>query len=191
MTFISWALESTCGMLSIGYLGFYYSRQSESFESISVIGLMLDQFINFVVIPGSLVLNNDVNKEAVVDHGWCQGLRNSFCNNKVSPQPGINEEHHVAHNLIPLPIGTISGNLDRLSSGSNQDRFAMILQNLNSSSTTNVESIVENDESSPENIQETAFNGDCNLNSRSLTAEHIEARSNDIDEDGIETIHIT
>ena len=115
MTTISWALEFTCGLLAIGYLTFYHSHQSESYDSIVFIGLLLDQFINFVLIPGSLVLNNDVNKDIVVDHGWCQGLRNAFVSSKVSPVPGNPQEHPVVHNPIPRPIPTISGNLEMLS----------------------------------------------------------------------------
>ena len=109
MTFISWSLEFISGIITMAFI---YIIHHGIYDNISKhVLLALDICINSIVIPGSYLLNSEVNKSLIVAGGWYRAIRNLLLparHNQIQPEPPIEL------NVIPRPIASISGNIDAL-----------------------------------------------------------------------------
>ena len=108
MTFISWSLEFIAGL-------FCWIHWISKNEVIVRWFVLSDIVLNFILLPMSYVLNNDVNKAIIVADGWVQGIRR-LINRKsiVVPEQNNEVENPGNPNPIPFPIPTISRNIDAL-----------------------------------------------------------------------------
>ena len=109
MTFISWFLEFTTGV------GGVVIRLFNDLD-IDIINwlVFIDVCLNFIIIPSSYILNNEVNKKLIIANGWCKGFRRLFQTNKVNPVQNEELELAVVPAPVPPPIPTISGNINAL-----------------------------------------------------------------------------
>ena len=108
MTFISWSLEFIAGFC---YLPIRFAKNQ---WVVRCFGLA-DLVFNFILIPMSYVLHNDVNKAIIVAEGWVLGFRR-LINREPSNDPEQNNEveNPVNPNPLPVPIPTISRNISEL-----------------------------------------------------------------------------
>ena len=105
MTFISWSLEFIAG---VTYLPVRFIK----IQSLAMVLIMLDIILNFIFIPMSYVLNNDVNKAIIVAHGWLQGFRRLLSPGSiVVPEQQENGENPGNPDIVPNPIPSVSGNI--------------------------------------------------------------------------------
>ena len=88
IAFIAWLLELMAGLVCwITY--FIDSKVASRWLGIS------DMALNFIFIPLSYVLNNDVNKAVIVGNGWIQGLGSLFRkDSEVAQEHMIKEDKH-------------------------------------------------------------------------------------------------
>ena len=105
MTFISWLLEFFAGLMYIT-IRFIKNRVVLNLLGIS------DIILNFVLIPMTYVLNNDVNKAIIVAHGWVQGFRRLInLGSVVVPEENNEEENPANPDTAPVRIPTTSRNI--------------------------------------------------------------------------------
>ena len=77
--------------------------------------VLADACLNFIVIPGSYIFNNEATKQHIVAEGWYKWFNNSLRSNRVAPAANDGPEAPIPLNPIPRPISTISGNINALS----------------------------------------------------------------------------
>ena len=112
ITFMSWILEFLTGLSFI--IDTMTSHGTDS-------GLFIDSCLNFILIPGTFVINHGVTKNIIVQENWCQGLRNIMgrydrveliLQNQVMPnaQPNLNARpiRAISRNIVPLPCQNLS-----------------------------------------------------------------------------------
>ena len=83
MTVLSWSLEFIAGMLVIGYT--LHSQNPASDDNFILIFVIIDACLNFILIPSSYILNNEVVKTLIIAEGWCRIFRGRVQANKVNP----------------------------------------------------------------------------------------------------------
>ena len=71
ITFITWLLEFSAGILCAVV---YFTASKVASRWLA----FLDMTLNFILIPSSYIINNDVNKAVIIAHGWIQGFRRMF-----------------------------------------------------------------------------------------------------------------
>ena len=110
MTFISWFLEFCTGAVGVGI------RLLNGLD-VDIIRwvVFVDTCLNFIIIPSSYILNNEVNKKLIIADGWCKGFGQLLHQNSVNPVQNEEVELVVVPDAIPRPIPTISGNIKALS----------------------------------------------------------------------------
>ena len=112
MAVIAWSLEFISGLLLL----IYWFLSEDKNHQLALI--MIDILLRFIVIPGSYLLNTEVNKALIVAEGWWKSLRTTFRSNKVQPSNNQNQQNNlelmpITRRLrpIPNPISSITGNL--------------------------------------------------------------------------------
>jgi hypothetical protein len=126
MTAISWLLELFTGLVAMGIT--IHSQNPESDIDFIACIIIIDACLNFILIPSSYLLNNEVNKTMIIAGGWCRIFRRRVQrSNKVNPAPNNVERAQPDPNLQPAPIRTISGNVKALAFGRND----VTMENLN------------------------------------------------------------
>ena len=114
MTVLSWSLEFITGGFGIAiYFGFQFERFATRnlIENLAIWGWIIDTCLNFIIIPSSYILNNEVNKALIIAHGWYKSLRSCLRTNTINPVPNEDIERNVLPNAIPAPIPTVSGHI--------------------------------------------------------------------------------
>ena len=115
MTVISWSLEFIAGLVALAVN--LEIHDPESNVDFITCGVIVDALLNFIIIPSSYILNNEVMKTVIIAEGWCKIVRNLMRSNKVTPsQNETHENIREASNTLPIPIPTVSGNLQALQS---------------------------------------------------------------------------
>ena len=84
ITFITWLFEFSAGILC-AVVYFIDSKVASRWLA------FLDMTLNFILVPSSYIINNDVNKALIVAHGWIQGLRRMFSPDSQDQQPQDNQ----------------------------------------------------------------------------------------------------
>ena len=113
MTVLSWCLEFFAGIITMIRI-FVVTRNRRAFKYF----VLFDVSFNFIIIPSSYLLNNDVNKSLIIAHGWCQTFRKTCglsCTRKVEPAQADDIEVQNESNLVIRLIPSISGNIAALS----------------------------------------------------------------------------
>ena len=90
----------------------------------------LDLFFNSIIIPGSYLLNNDVNRSLIAARGWYETVSNNLLprwHNQIQPEQ---PEPPIELNVLPPPIPTISGNINALERRTCRENYANVMQNL-------------------------------------------------------------
>ena len=106
-TAISWSLEFITGLVCL-----YVTIKSHNPETNVdlILGLVIvDAFLNLIIIPSSYILHNQASKKIIIAKGWCMLFR--CCKQSDKANPNINEdiEEDIVINNQPIPIRTISG----------------------------------------------------------------------------------
>ena len=111
ITFISWALEFTSGIMAlIMYFGVVWER------NLLIWLLPFDIGLNFIIIPGSYITNNQTNKALIFSNGWRQALVSFVQSNRVVPAQNENvDRDDVLPNANEPPIPSVSGNVRAVS----------------------------------------------------------------------------
>ena len=81
MTVISWSLEFLTGYLGMSAVYLARSNNKSVDEILAIV--IVDTFLNFILIPSTYVFNNDVNKTVIRTEGWCKFFTTCFRPNKV------------------------------------------------------------------------------------------------------------
>ena len=112
MAVIAWSLEFISGLLLL----IYWFLSEDKNHQLALI--MIDILLRFIVIPGSYLLNTEVNKALIVAEGWWKSLRTTFRSNKIQPSNNQNQQNNLElmpitrrRRPIPNPISSITGNL--------------------------------------------------------------------------------
>ena len=79
MTTISWCLEFTTGIVAM-LLRFNFTD-----ELVAPFLVLADACLNFIVIPGSYILNNEATKQLIIAEGWRKWFTNFFWSHRVAP----------------------------------------------------------------------------------------------------------
>ena len=115
MTIIAWSLEFVTGLVNL-LIGVKTSNPESNVDFITCM-VIIDGFLNFIIIPSSYILNNDELKIAVIESGWYQFFRQLISSNKVEPlQNDDDQEANVPPDPQPRPISSVSGNIKVLQS---------------------------------------------------------------------------
>ena len=111
MTLISWCLEFTTGIWAMLLTHFSVT------DELAVASIFLaDACLNFIVIPGSYLFNNEATKQHIIAEGWRKWFNHFFRSHRVAPAENDGQvEAPIALNPMPRPIPTISGNIKALS----------------------------------------------------------------------------
>ena len=112
MTAISWFLEFGTGMIALA--SNIISGNPDSNDDLIFSIVIIDACLNFILIPSSYLLNNEVNKTLIIAEGWCRIFRRRVQSNKVIPAANNVEGDQIVSDLQHAPIRTISGNLRAL-----------------------------------------------------------------------------
>ena len=123
MTVISWSLEFIAGIIAIAT---EFSNAEELNTIVSLVAA--DIILNFIIIPSSYNLNNKATKTLISAEGWFKAFCPLYRSSRVQPASIGNVLPHIAGNVTPRPIPTISGNINELLS---RDRLGTIGQELN------------------------------------------------------------
>ena len=111
IAFIAWLLELMAGIVCwITYL--IDSKVASRWLGIS------DMALNFIFIPLSYVLNNDVNKAVIVGNGWIQGL-----GSLLRKDSEVAQEHMIKEDKHRNNTSKISGSDTSISNNSNKSRI--------------------------------------------------------------------
>ena len=112
MAVIAWSLEFISGLLLL----IYWFLSEDKNHQLALI--MIDILLRFIIIPGSYLLNTEVNKALIVAEGWWKSLRTTFRSNKIQPSNNQNQQNNLElmpitrrRRPIPNPISSITGNL--------------------------------------------------------------------------------
>ena len=127
MTFISWSLEFLVGIIATAGILFKLGGDDKAWKYVI---LPLDLFLNSIIIPGSYLLNNEVNRGLIAARGWYDTIKNKLLpiwHNEIQPEQ---PEPPIELNVLPPPIPTISGNINALEQRTCRDNYASIMQNL-------------------------------------------------------------
>ena len=135
MTFISWALEFTSGIIAVMmYIGFLFGGKLLTWI------LSFDVSLNFIIIPGSYIINSKAIKAKVFDEGWRQSCVSFVRPNRIVPAQNQNLARDAGPHALASPIRTISANVRPISlnrrlqnvpeSQENQSRQSLNLPNL-------------------------------------------------------------
>ena len=114
MTVFSWSLEFITGLVLLA-INIKIRNPETNVDLISFM-VIFDAFLNFIIIPSSYILNNEVMKKIIMSEGWGKIFRGCKKSNKIDPDRNYLEGNggEVA-NVQPVPIPTVSGNIKALS----------------------------------------------------------------------------
>ena len=113
MTIFSWSLEFITGLV-ITYWNINIHNPETNTDLIAFM-VIFDALLNFIIIPSSYILNNEVIKKIIMAEGWCKILRGRMKLNKIDPdRNSIECNEGAVANLQPVPIPTVSGNIKAL-----------------------------------------------------------------------------
>ena len=115
MTIIAWSLEFMTGLVNL-LIGVKTSNPESNVDFITCM-VIIDGFLNFIIIPSSYILNSDVLKTAIIASGWFQFFRQLIISIKVQPlQNDDNQQENAPPDPQPRPILSVSGNIKALQS---------------------------------------------------------------------------
>ena len=116
MTAFSWSLEFLTGLVLLA-INITIHNPETNVDLISCM-VIVDGFLNFLIIPSSYILNNEVMKKLIIAEGWCKMFRGRMKSNKTVPDPnGIELSDRDVADIQPIPIPTLSGNIKALTYG--------------------------------------------------------------------------
>ena len=112
MTVFSWSLEFVTGLVFFSIV--VNSNDPETNVDL-ISGLVIfDAFLNFLVIPSSYILNNEMSKNVIISEGWSKIFLRCKRSNDINPDVNENSEKLSVGPKQPEPIPTISGNIQAL-----------------------------------------------------------------------------
>jgi len=120
MTINSWLIEFVTG---IAILAMYFLYKE---AIILCIFAMFNVFVNFVMIPGTYILNTEACKRFVIEHGWSTALRRMCHSSRVRRLQNEDQNSDNHHDDVQLPrsmphrIPTISANISARQQGKQQ-----------------------------------------------------------------------
>ena len=109
MTFISWSLEFLTGTIA---LAFILLKIIDDDTILKYVILSLDMSLNSIIIPGSYLLNNEVNRSLIATRGWYKTIRNTLCPAWRKERGPVEQDPPINGNASPPKIPTISGNIN-------------------------------------------------------------------------------
>ena len=112
MTGISWLIEFGTGMIAMAIN--IYSKNPDSNDDLICSIIIVDACLNFILIPSSYLVNNEVNKTLIIAEGWCRIFKRRVKSNKVNPSVENANEAQIVADQQQAPICTISGNVRAL-----------------------------------------------------------------------------
>ena len=89
MTVISWSLEFLTGLLNMTAM--YISRNEETNVDVIMVIVIVDTSLNFILIPSTYVLNNEMNKTFIMAEGWWKIITRCFRSNRFQPAAPEND----------------------------------------------------------------------------------------------------
>ena len=113
MTVFSWSLEFITGLVLLVINTTIHNPET----NVDLISFMVifDAFLNFIIIPSSYILNNEVMKKIIMAEGWFKIFRGRMKSNKIDPDRNSLEGNDgTVTNVEPVPISTVSGNIKAL-----------------------------------------------------------------------------
>ena len=113
MTVFSWSLEFITGLVLLSInIKIHNPETNVDFITCMVI---FDAFLNFIIIPSSYILNNEVLKKFIMAEGWCKFFKCRRKTTKIDPDRNAAEVNDRAvANVQPIPIPTVLGNIKAL-----------------------------------------------------------------------------
>ena len=168
MTFISWALEFLAGIVAIAGILFKLRGDGNTWKYVI---LPLDLFLNSIIIPGSYLVNNEVNRSLIATRGWYEVIRNTLLpawHNQIAPEQ---PEPPIELNVLPPPIPTISGNINALEQGTCRGKYANIMQNLSARIPNETNETTQNIDGADTDSIESISEGD-DVNKEPMDLEH-------------------
>ena len=107
MTVISWSLEFIAGLVCLGV-----NFNPESSPDLISIMVIFDTCLNFIIIPSTYILNDEVRKKRIIAEGWYIGVRGSVVSNSLGP--ALNNDStkmKPSRRQQQIPIPTLSGDI--------------------------------------------------------------------------------
>ena len=112
MTVMSWLLECFTGIIAISIN--IHSESPDSNVDLIFSVIAMDAFLNFVLIPSSYLLNNEINKKLIIAEGWCKIFQRRVRSNKIRASGNDVERIPMAPYPQPRPACSISVNIQDL-----------------------------------------------------------------------------
>ena len=112
MTAFSWLLEFIAGIVVLAVIIVPQSR-----VDFIVFTIIMDAFLNFIIIPSSYILNTEVLKSTIIAEGWGKLIRHHMCPHKITPsQNEAKVNARDVNNPPHIPISTVSCDIHSLAS---------------------------------------------------------------------------
>ena len=115
MAVISWSLEFIAGLVALAVN--LEIHDPESNVDFITCGVIVDALLNFIIIPSSYIMNNEVMKKIIIAEGWCRSIGRHMLPKKVTPSQSENVVHQnerEANNRPTTPISTVSCSIQSL-----------------------------------------------------------------------------
>ena len=113
MTIFAWSLEFVTALVNL-FIAIKIHHPESNIDLITCM-VIFDAFLNFIIIPSSYIMNNEVMKTAIIAGGWLQIFRRRIQSNQVAPaENGSEKQNKVPAYPQPRPISTVSGNIKAL-----------------------------------------------------------------------------
>jgi len=142
MTIISWLIEFITGLTILAMHFLYkeagiFNKANIPKEAIILICFaMFNIFVNFVMIPGTYILNTDACKQFVIEHGWITALRRRCHSTRVYPLQNEDQNSDNHHNDVHRPksmpqhIPSISANISARKQGNQRQNTNIEMKTL-------------------------------------------------------------
>ena len=113
MTVFSWSLEFITGLVLL-VINIKIHNPETNVDLISFM-VIFDAFLNFIIIPSSYILNNEVMKKIIMAEGWRKIFRGRIKLNIIhSDRNSLESNDGAVANLQLVPNPTVSGNIKAL-----------------------------------------------------------------------------
>ena len=103
MTIFAWSLEFVTGLVNLA-IGIKIHHPESNIDFITCM-VLFDGFLNFIIIPSSYIMNNEVLKTAIMAEGWYQIIRRRILSDQAIPAANAaeNQEGGPANQVPAVP----------------------------------------------------------------------------------------
>ena len=81
MTLFAWSLEFVTGLVNLS-IGITIHNPESNVDFITFM-VIFDGLLNFIIIPCSYIMNNEVLKAAIIASGWIEAIRQRIRSNTI------------------------------------------------------------------------------------------------------------